>query len=88
MLASEINSLFPRVKQAIEGFFTDNEQWLTNLVTIGQADGSFKSTNSPNLVAAQLLATLEGAMLIARSAETDNVGKFRQVVKGMIESLN
>ena len=88
MLASEINSLSPRVKQAIEGFFTNNELWLTNLVTIGQADGSFKSTNSPNLVAAQLLATLEGAMLIARSAETDNVGKFRQVVKGMIESLN
>lgn len=87
MLASEINSLSDQVKQAIQGFFTDNELWLSQLIANGQQDGSFKISSSPNLIAAQLLATLEGAMLIARSAEKDNVGKFKQVVKGTIQSL-
>jgi len=87
MLASEVNSLSDRVKQAIQRFFTDNELWLSQLIADGQSNGSFKTINSPDLVAAQLLATFEGAMLIARSAEKDSVLKFRLVVQGAIESL-
>lgn len=87
MLASEINSLSDRVKQAIQSFFDDNERWLSQLIVNGQEDRSLNITSSPNLVAAQLLATLEGAMLIARSAEKDNVAKFQQVVAGTIKIL-
>ena len=87
MLASEINSLSDEVKQAIQGFFADNERWLSQLIAKGQEDGSLSRTSSPDLVAAQLLATLEGAMLIARSAEQDSVAKFQQVVSGAIKTF-
>ena len=87
MLASELNSLSDNVKQAIQGFFLDNEVWLSQLIANGQKDGSLKVTSSPDLIAAQLLATIEGAMLIARSAEQDNVKKFQQVVEGAINLL-
>jgi len=87
MLASEINSLSDEVKQAIQRFFTDNELWLSQLIADGQKDGSFNTTSSPDVIAAQLLATLEGAMLIARSLKQDNVGKFKQVVQGVVKGL-
>jgi len=87
MLASEINSLSDDVKQAIQGFFQDNELWLSELITRGQTEKEFKKTGSPSLVAAQLFATLEGAMLIARSAENNNSKRFQQIVSVMVQSL-
>ncbi len=87
MLASEINSLSDNVKQSIQEFFTDNELWLSQLIANGQANNNFKITSSPDVIAAQFLATLEGAMLIARSAKKDSVSKFQKVAKGAVESL-
>jgi len=88
MLASEINSLSERVKQAIQSFFSANELWLSELITNGQADGSLNQAVTPDLAAAQLLATLEGAMLIARSAEAaNNLARFQQIVWKTVESL-
>ncbi|MEL7419062.1 MAG: TetR/AcrR family transcriptional regulator [Cyanobacteria bacterium J06555_3] len=88
MLASEINSLSERVKQAIQSFFSANELWLSELITKGQADGSLNQAGTPDLAAAQLLATLEGAMLIARSAEAaNNLARFQQIVWKTVESL-
>lgn len=87
MLASEINSLSDNVKQAIQEFFVDNERWLSQLIQDGQADGSLKATSTPDLVAAQLLATLEGAMLIARLVEKDSAVKFRQIVEGALKTI-
>ncbi|MCC0176306.1 TetR family transcriptional regulator C-terminal domain-containing protein [Waterburya agarophytonicola K14] len=87
MLASEINSLSDEVKQAIQDFFTDNELWLSQSIEKGKVDGSLKITTSPDLIAAQLLATLEGAMLIARSRSDNSVSKFQQVVEGAIQNL-
>ena len=87
MLASEINSLSDRVKQAIQDFFVDNEHWLGQLIGDGQADGSFKNIGTPELIAAQLLATLEGAMLIGRSTENDSVAKFRQIIDGTLKII-
>lgn len=88
MLASEINSLSERVKQAIQSFFSANELWLSELIAKGQADGSLNQAVTPDLAAAQLLATLEGAMLIARSAEAaNNLERFQQIVWKTVESL-
>ena len=87
MLASEISSLSDNVKQSIQEFFIDNERWLSQLIKDGQADGSLKATSTPNLVAAQLLATLEGAMLIARLVEKDSAVKFRQIVEGTLKTI-
>ncbi|MEL6910327.1 MAG: TetR/AcrR family transcriptional regulator [Cyanobacteria bacterium J06598_4] len=88
MLASEINSLSERVKQAIQSFFSANELWLSELIAKGQADGSLNQAVTPDLAAAQLLATLEGAMLIARSAEAaNNLARFQQIVWKTVESL-
>lgn len=87
MLASEVNSLSNRVKQAIQGFFLDNELWLSRLIANGQAQRRFKVKNSPDLIAARLLATFEGAMLIARSTEKDGVDKFKLIVGSAIQDI-
>ena len=87
MLASEINSLSDDVKQAIQSFFAANELWLSQLITNGQKDGSIKNISPPDLLATQLLATLEGAMLISRSVEKNNLAKFRQAIQGMLQSF-
>ena len=87
MLASEINSLSNDVKQAIQDFFTANEVWLSRVIANGQKDGSIKNIGSADLLATQLLATLEGAMLIVRSMEKDNLAKFQQIVQSMVQSF-
>ena len=87
MLASEINSLSNEVKQAIQSFFTANELWLSRVIANGQKDGSIKNIGSADLLATQLLATLEGAMLIVRSMEKDNLAKFQQIIKSMVKSF-
>ncbi|MEL6495798.1 MAG: TetR/AcrR family transcriptional regulator [Cyanobacteria bacterium J06623_7] len=88
MLASEIDSLSDEVKQAIQKFFLANEEWLSRLITRGQKDSSLQGNGSPDLLAAQILATLEGAMLIARSAEPNNLAKFQQITQGIVNSFN
>ena len=87
MLASEINSLSNDVKQAIQDFFTANEVWLSRVIANGQKDGSIKNIGSADVLATQLLATLEGAMLIVRSMEKDNLAKFQQIVQSMVQSF-
>ena len=87
MLASEINSLSNDVKQAIQDFFTANEVWLSRVIANGQKDGSIKNIGSADVLATQLLATLEGAMLIVRSAEKDNLAKFQQIIQSMVQSF-
>ena len=87
MLASEINSLSNDVKQAIQNFFTANELWLSRVIANGQKDGSIKNIGSADVLATQLLATLEGAMLIVRSMEKDNLAKFQQIVQSMVQSF-
>ncbi len=86
MLAAEISALSPEVKQEIQLFFRDNEAWLKQLIERGKQQGEFNSNHSSQLLANQLIATLEGAMLVARTSEQPAVS-FEQIAQTAVESL-
>lgn len=69
MLASEANSLPGEVRQEIQGFFTDQAQWLAATITDGIQADQINSQIDPDAFAQLFLSALEGAMMMALSME-------------------
>jgi TetR/AcrR family transcriptional repressor of nem operon len=66
MLAAEYQTLPPPMQDAVIGFFDQNETWLANVLDQGRADGSLDFAGSARDTARMIVASLEGAMLVAR----------------------
>ncbi len=67
MLAAEYATLPAPMQESLQTFFRANEDWLTGLLTEGQAAGDFRIQGEPREVANALTGGLEGAMLVARA---------------------
>jgi TetR/AcrR family transcriptional regulator, transcriptional repressor for nem operon len=67
MLAAEYETLPEPMGDAVVRFFQHNEEWLTSVVTQGQADGSLSTSVTPGDASQMILSGLEGAMLVART---------------------
>lgn len=67
MLAAEIATLPLPMQEDLKVFFDENERWLTAVLEDGLRAGAFRLRESPNERARLLIASLEGAMLVARS---------------------
>lgn len=66
MLASEYSTLPKPMQDAVVGYFDDNETWLERVLEEGRADGTLRFSGSARETAQMILASLEGAMLVAR----------------------
>lgn len=66
MLASEINSVEPELHSVISAFFNDQHEVLSTIISEGQSKGEFLSDLDATSFAKTYLATLEGAMMLAR----------------------
>jgi TetR/AcrR family transcriptional regulator, transcriptional repressor for nem operon len=66
ILAAEYQTLPKPMRSAVIRFFDENQRWLAELLTEGQAERTLKFTGTPDDVAQGVLSTLEGAMLVAR----------------------
>jgi TetR/AcrR family transcriptional repressor of nem operon len=66
MLAAEYETLAQPMRDAIIGFFDDNEAWLTGVLEQGQAGGTLRLNGSASDAAQTILSGLEGALLVAR----------------------
>ncbi len=66
ILAAEYQTLPKPMRSAVIRFFDENQRWLAELLTEGQAEHTLKFTGTPDDVAQGVLSTLEGAMLVAR----------------------
>ncbi len=66
ILAAEYPTLPEPMRGAVIDFFEANRAWLAGLLTDGQADHTLTVTDSVDDVAQNIIATLEGAMLVAR----------------------
>jgi TetR/AcrR family transcriptional regulator, transcriptional repressor for nem operon len=85
MLASELTTLPEAVQLEVRSFFTEQQFWLTGVLDEGRKAGAFRFAGRPSAKAEEVLASLEGAMLLARTA--DSVALFRSIAKGLIAAL-
>jgi TetR/AcrR family transcriptional repressor of nem operon len=67
MLAAEYETLPTPMGEAVVRFLQYNEEWLTNVLTEGQSDGSLSAVVTPADASQMILSGLEGGMLIART---------------------
>ena len=65
MLASEVGTLPPEVRDEVRRFFESVEAWLSTVLAEGRREGTLTYTGSPQTAARTLLAALEGVMLTA-----------------------
>ena len=85
MLASELLTLPELVQLEVKAFFVDQQTWLTQVLDQGRKAGVLAFTGRSSAKAEELLASLEGAMLLARVA--GSASSFRACVKGFISAL-
>lgn len=85
MLASDAGTLPEAVRAEVNGYFGEQEQWLSRVLELGRAEGLFGFEGQPDSVAQALLAGLEGAMLLARSRR--DVAHFTAVALRLVAGL-
>lgn len=66
MFASDLSTLSETVQEQIRGFFSENEDWLTQLLKGGRETGRFTFNGSSQIKAEAIFSMLEGAMIAAR----------------------
>jgi TetR/AcrR family transcriptional repressor of nem operon len=67
MLAAEYATLGKPMQTALTSFFDANEQWVTRTLSEGRAQRSLRFDGAAEDLARLLIASLEGAMMLARS---------------------
>ena len=66
MMAAEFETLPAPMRDALIGFFDENERWLARVLEQGRKEGTLTFTGSPRATARMIVSGLEGAMLVAR----------------------
>jgi TetR/AcrR family transcriptional repressor of nem operon len=85
MLAAEYPTLPAPMQDAVVRFFTDNEVWLTGVLTRGRDEGTLEFAESATETARMIVSGLEGAMLVARPFE--DIGRFQAVADALLAGL-
>src|SRR5664279_510203 len=66
MLAAEYETLPEPMRDAVIGFFDENEAWVESVLAAGRDEGTLTFAGAPREAAQQIVSALEGAMLVAR----------------------
>jgi len=85
MLAAEYHTLPVPMRDSVLRFFDQNEQWLEGVLEQGAAEGSLRFSGPPREAARLILASLEGALLVARSFE--DPARFESAAAGLLAGL-
>jgi TetR/AcrR family transcriptional regulator, transcriptional repressor for nem operon len=85
MLASDYVTLPKPMREEVRRFFDENEAWLARVLERGRKAGEFDFTGSPLDVARVILASLEGAMMVARAY--GDVSRFEAAARRLIAEL-
>src|SRR5688572_22857459 len=67
MLSAEMLTLPDDVRAEVQEFYREREAWLTAVLKAGQRAGTLRFTGTANQAAQTLVASIEGAMLVARA---------------------
>jgi TetR/AcrR family transcriptional repressor of nem operon len=85
MLATDYLTLPPLVGAEVQGFFVENEAWLTHVLEEGQRAHVFHPDRDTTTEAAALFAALEGAMIVSRAF--GDVERFTRTGSLLLASL-
>ena len=85
MLAAELTTLPKPMREGVRAFFLANEAWVARVLDDGVRQGILRVTGSTPAAAARLVASLEGAMILARSF--GDVGRFEAASHAMLAEL-
>lgn len=84
MLSSEIAVIPERVAHLVQRFMEMNINWLTHVIKQGQKTGQLKATIAAEELAAAVLSTCQGALILARAMK--NIHPFNQAVEVVLIS--
>ncbi|MFC4424951.1 TetR/AcrR family transcriptional regulator [Deinococcus navajonensis] len=85
VLAAEDSTLPAPVRTEVRAFLDLNEHWLTEVLHQGRHQEQLSFPDSPAEAAAAVLATLEGAMILARTS--GDVERFSRIARRTIDAL-
>ena len=85
MLAAEFQTLSEAMRTRVTEFLEMNETWLMKLIGRGRSEGSMNVLGSAREIARTIVATLEGAMLVARPF--GDARRFRSVARHLLTEL-
>jgi TetR/AcrR family transcriptional repressor of nem operon len=85
MLASDIATLPAPMRTSIAEFFAENVDWLGRVLAQGKKRGEIVFEGSAASMAALIISSLEGAMLVARAS--GDLRHFEDVVGRLLERL-
>src|SRR5262245_28539009 len=66
MLATDVATLPKDMRESVASFFKENQAWLTRVLDSGRAEGALEFPGTSASLAALIVGSLEGAMLVAR----------------------
>ncbi|GAB5101051.1 TetR/AcrR family transcriptional regulator [Caballeronia sp. GAFFF2] len=70
MLSADFDSLPEKVRQAVQGFFKANENWLAKVLAEGEAQDTLDAGGKPEAAARALYAAFQGSLLACRLFQT------------------
>ncbi len=85
MLAAEFATLPDPVRVEVTRFFDSNEAWLATVMDAGRRSGHLAFKGPSREVARIVVASLEGAMMLARTY--DDVARFEQAGRRILAEL-
>jgi len=85
MMAAEYQTLPESMQAIVVRFFLDNETWLTSILELGKTQGTIHLDGSTRDAARMIVASLEGAMLVARPFH--DLARFRAASDATINHL-
>jgi TetR/AcrR family transcriptional regulator, transcriptional repressor for nem operon len=86
MLASDASTLDPAMLAPLRRFFERNTEWLSAQMNLGKANGALEFSGAAIDQARIFLATLQGALLIARGAS--DVQIFDRSTSALMQQLS
>jgi TetR/AcrR family transcriptional repressor of nem operon len=86
MLAAELHSLSPPIRDGVVRFFDTNEAWLAHVLDEGRQAGTVIFDGPPPQAARMILSAFEGAMLVARTY--GNPERFQTAARQMLATFS
>jgi TetR/AcrR family transcriptional repressor of nem operon len=83
MLAADVATLPKPLRESLAGYFAANETWLERVLDAGRSRGDLRFEGSAASMAAFVVGSLEGAMLVARG--TGQSAEFTAAARRLID---